>query len=339
MPDDGLFILSTGDIAVTAGGDVLQTVDEKCQECGCGEAAGPCCATQDCTIVLNAQGNWVYTAESAFDIGISVASAPWRTGAGNSPAYSGTLKATTRRTVTRIGGNWCSATESQSFNFAKSYQPYLNDSGGVVTSHSGTASLPWANPFAPPYYGVDHVGMSVSPIRLGVNSVSATVPGVAMIAGASESEPPICSATVDFNIGGMYDERTLNNNKESRAPASCILEIHVYRDGGYAVWDLGGYYQSGSVVVVPEWNGQCVVGFVATLTLVMDFSSSSIPTTYTGTFGMRWTAGLSGCGGASPATSPEACNSMTYRGTNLPYPPEPMPEGVAQRIVELALGF
>lgn len=338
MPDDGLFILDSGEIAVTAGGDLLQTADGKCQECGCGEAAGPCCASQECTIVLNAQGNWVYTAVAAFDIGISVASAPWRFGAGNSPAYSGTLKATTSRTVTRGGSNWCNATESQSFNFAKSYQPYLNDFGGVVTSHSGTASLPWANPFASPYYGIDYVAMSVSPIQLGVNNVSATVPGLMPIAGASSGGVPICSATVSFSIGVMFDNRA-GDNKEGRGPAPCVLEIHVYRDGGYAVWDLGGWNQSGSVVVVPEWSGQCIVGFVATLTLVMDYPSASIPATYTGTFGMRWTAGLSGCGGASPATSPDACNSMTYKGTNLPYPPEPMPETVAQQIVELAIDF
>lgn len=354
MPDDGLFILSTGDIAVTAGGDVLQTVDEKCQECGCGESVPSCCATAgrfsyqpetgpvNFTMALQASftaSGWNYrpVGGGALQVAPTVTATASATNSRERTNVGGCRDHVERMVFYRTAGGWAVNPQEQGGNaggtvlqssiaFQGATDIYNNIGGpaGALTGYFGTAGYndgifdcnatlrTQRASYSPDASYAAQPGFNWAAIVANVSIVAKPFSGWAQAGAGNGGFTQYCYGhTIDVYID---DAGKWASKLNTGAGATGTVSV--------AMLSAGNYDLTFSVSIPTEAAGGGFVRAAVTMNGTLTVRSGTLP-----------------CDGAASATSEGACNSMTYRGTNLPYPPEPMPEGVAQRIVELALGF
>jgi len=275
----------------------LLNASGECPEC-CEELGGPCCADQECTIVLDGDGDWTFAVESSLVGSVSVGAAEWEGGGGDSPSFSGTYDIQASSAETLSPTSRCATSREHLYAVAENFTGQtVTDPSSVVDSVSLSHSVP--------YYDFSGSGdragcgefSATMQANISLTSLSSFVGPGTLVGGTASTNPKIKMYLAILQE--EYVQTVSGTTKTGQQPASCTLRVEIYADGSYAVWD--GVYGSGngtnSFSVSLNQSGDCVRGATLTFSITRTHTGTAPATTYSGTATMEWASGVGGCAG------------------------------------------
>ncbi|MBS0187283.1 MAG: hypothetical protein JSS51_04395 [Planctomycetes bacterium] len=282
LDDDGRVVLNS------SGQVMLLDAGGTCPTC-CETLSGPCCGSQDCTLIDNGAGNWTFTVSTSLAGSINVPAYP-----GGSPAFSATYDAQASKAVTLSGLAHCNQTWGHLWQVQEDVSGQSNyDPDAVLSSVAVSHTVGYYNPIGPiDGCGQFGVGLSGSVyLNAGSNYVS---PGT-LIYGTPQSGNVRLQCYCS-----IYQNAYIGTGMTSQPTGDVVLRVEVYADGTCAVWwaSVVASVTSSTFTLSTINSGACVRYAELAFTIASRPTGGSADTTHTGTLKIGFTSGVQGCTGA-----------------------------------------